>query len=979
MSAPKKIYSVLMILILVIAHFVIYFALQFLEDRARDEQKHLFLQKVAEIAYEIPNFADAEKFWAGLLYQDSIRAKNWRQFLSLVKSRRKQTGVSLPCIIWDSQGLVAYNNYFPKTSGNLQKQLFFDLQMLAKAGRRPGQSLEGRLRKFLGPQLSISRLHYYIGRPLEKFFRPDLAGNYDDFWFKIDKKFSVFVFFDRANFDESQGLQFFRRKFAKDGFRIKFHSLNQKKNISENFDEKLRLSQNLFKNMESVEFVSGNFVAFKRVYGQIMELSSPYRPIVEPGKFTWLLSLFCMLITILNRERFLDLLELNKFSIRWQLLLFLFFTTILPLLTLSIASTDYLLQKKENMTKNAYYACIDFLKHVDQRSIVNDAILLTRVDRAMEAIRGNLAKNWISPEICKIMRENIKMPFFDFRLVAASSAILLANDGYLKKNRLIKFTDIGRAKAGFQELSLFRDVATYYLAAKNSTQFDPKKLIGSELFCELFFQKKFHEVVSELLLAIDRIRFFGVAEKPYPVSVKLVSINDNAHTDFFFVQLFNKHLMQRDFLIRQSDNIKRNLQGLKFLFANDWSFSKFERPVRSNAWVMSILKGTLTHPSVEPRFTEISGKKHVFAGIRSQNLDDYYFFAFYPVEKIEAALAEDREFLFRAILMIVVMLTGFGLIFASAVILPLKNLQTAAVAISDRDFSFRLSEGKEDEFGQVARVFNSSMADFEELMLAGIVQKRLLPQTGLSGTGFEMFGKSIPMESLGGDYFDYFKIDENNYALLTGDVAGHGVGASLIMALAKGGVMCCREMLGDPASVLTELHRIITESRTKKQRKVMTLQYLVYNGENGDAVYSNAGACSPILVDFHSGTAEEVKLLAPVLGGFKNSTFSNINLKMAPGQALVFYTDGIIEAMNPHGVEIGYERFKKILIDCFDSDAEKFYLNVFDEYTKWLDGGKPQDDLTMVILLRKETGSGLVCLGERTAYLGPDFDSHSIL
>lgn len=285
--------------------------------------------------------------------------------------------------------------------------------------------------------------------------------------------------------------------------------------------------------------------------------------------------------------------------------------------------------------------------------------------------------------------------------------------------------------------------------------------------------------------------------------------------------------------------------------------------------------------------------------------------------------------------------------------MPLTALQTGAIAIRQRDFSFRLAGLSNDEFGEMARIFNSSMADFEELSLAGIVQARLLPQQGISDSRFDLFGRSIPMTEMGGDYFDYFQTGDNRLVVMAGDVAGHGVGASLIMAMAKAGVLRCSDCLDNPATVLTRLHQIVFASRSRAQRKVMTFQYLYYNPVDGAGVYANAGACSPVLVDHEKGTAHEITLQAPVLGGFKKSSFANLNLQLQPGQAIVFYTDGMVETMNPAGKEIGYDGFKQILLAAYDTDARRYYDNIYQKYREWLAGGQTQDDLTLVILLRR--------------------------
>ena len=131
----------------------------------------------------------------------------------------------------------------------------------------------------------------------------------------------------------------------------------------------------------------------------------------------------------------------------------------------------------------------------------------------------------------------------------------------------------------------------------------------------------------------------------------------------------------------------------------------------------------------------------------------------------------------------------------------------------------------------------------------------------------------------------------------------------------------------------------------------MTFQYLCFDKLNGVGKYANAGGCSPVLVCPNNSSASEVSLNGPVLGGFKKSKFFEIEMRMLPGQALVLYTDGIIETQNPAGVEIGYERFKEWLLKHYNSDAADYYHAVYAEYLQWLAGGSSQDDLTLIILV----------------------------
>ena len=131
----------------------------------------------------------------------------------------------------------------------------------------------------------------------------------------------------------------------------------------------------------------------------------------------------------------------------------------------------------------------------------------------------------------------------------------------------------------------------------------------------------------------------------------------------------------------------------------------------------------------------------------------------------------------------------------------------------------------------------------------------------------------------------------------------------------------------------------------------MTFQYLYVDGATGTAVYANAGACSPMIVRKKSGSVEELTLAGAALGAFKKANFAQVDVRFEPGDAIVFYTDGIVEARNRQGDEIGYDRLRQILFESWDTDAEKFYNNVYEAYMQHIGEEGAQDDLTMVILV----------------------------
>jgi len=125
------------------------------------------------------------------------------------------------------------------------------------------------------------------------------------------------------------------------------------------------------------------------------------------------------------------------------------------------------------------------------------------------------------------------------------------------------------------------------------------------------------------------------------------------------------------------------------------------------------------------------------------------------------------------------------------------------------------------------------------------------------------------------------------------------------------------------------------------------------DSETGNGSYSNAGACSPIYISGSGREAKELTLAGAALGAFKKAGFSGLNLEFAEGDALVFHTDGIIEARNKFGQELGYSQFAQLARKCWDPDPEKIYQGLYQAYLRHIGGQAPEDDLTMVVVVFK--------------------------
>ena len=943
-------------LVMVVFLGLVFLGFDKFEVRHREIELQKFKEQAIRILDKFKLYANAEMIWCTTFRTHLEESKGSGQFIQKLGELRKSTHQKFEAVVWDQDGTVVLNEHLIWARSS-EKELCELGRLLFEFRLRNKNQIWKKspaLKKFLGSQIVMNKLWSSIKFGNSEFVRPDSSGKFPDFWIGSKDGFLAMVFFERNDFDEDSGLKLFVEAFNGKSHRIAYFKNRESEKLSMNEKVFASYLNQLERDGKVADLFMSHMFAAKRIAGNnIILVYRKYSENIRATKATLLLVVVSLLLLIVFLRGQNQEVRLRHYSVKWQLLFMLLITTGLPLFALALLGSDHIARKRATLIESAYQECIAFLQHVEQRSKVSDAAIINNADKSIKSFNKSLPQQFGSIEIVRKIEKALGDNLFEIRLVSSFPALLMTKSEVFDGKRSRIFAPESQTQSASDvELKIFKNIASYYLNVVNDFPVDEDGYAETELLAEMAYQRPFHEIIQGLMLANNRIVPMGWGEQPYPVLVKIIGLPGSALADYFFAIILDKSNLKINFLFKFEDSLQRNPSGIRFLFANEKFYSRKRILLKDDPWLSEIYWTTGPHPSLEPCFTTIDGKPFIYASMQSRSFENFNLFAFYSLEKIEAEIAKERGFIISAGLIGLLMLVGLGLAFSSSFILPLSSLQMGAIAIRERDFSFRLNDLGNDEFGEMAKVFNSSIADFEELSLAGIVQARLLPQKGLSRPDFDLFGRSVPMAELGGDYFDYFEVDAGHYAILAGDVAGHGVGASLIMAMAKAGMILCRDRMSDPAGVLSELHHMIIETRTKAQRKIMTFQYLYYNEETGKALYSNAGGCSPILVDPDRNTAVEVTLSAPVLGGFKKSKFSNMEIEIARNQALVFYTDGIIEARNPAGEEIGYQRFKQMLLNSYDKNATLFHERIYDAYQGWLDGEPAQDDLTIIVLVR---------------------------
>ncbi len=235
-----------------------------------------------------------------------------------------------------------------------------------------------------------------------------------------------------------------------------------------------------------------------------------------------------------------------------------------------------------------------------------------------------------------------------------------------------------------------------------------------------------------------------------------------------------------------------------------------------------------------------------------------------------------------------------------------------------------------------------------ELGLAQHVQRSLLPQQAPDTTALEVAAFSRPAQIIGGDYFDFLNLPDGAHGLAIADVAGHGIAASLHMASIQAALRSLAPLSSSPVEISQRVHRLFIHN--SQFTTFVTLFLGAYNPQTHLLTYVNAGHNPPLLLRGAGGFWPSIEWLAPTspaIGLVEEGQFYQQEISLAPGDALLLYTDGATESENALGEPFGAERLAAAVQPAGASAHEMVHLAR--QAITAFSGDRPQsDDLTLV-------------------------------
>jgi serine phosphatase RsbU (regulator of sigma subunit)/anti-sigma regulatory factor (Ser/Thr protein kinase) len=236
----------------------------------------------------------------------------------------------------------------------------------------------------------------------------------------------------------------------------------------------------------------------------------------------------------------------------------------------------------------------------------------------------------------------------------------------------------------------------------------------------------------------------------------------------------------------------------------------------------------------------------------------------------------------------------------------------------------------------------------QELRVARLIQQTLLPKELPALPGWHLATYYQPARAVGGDFYDFLPFDDGRLGIVIGDVTDKGVPAALVMATTRSILRTTAQAGGTPGAVLQRANDLLCPDIPAKM--FVTCLYAILEPETGRLLFANAGHDLPY--HRHKSGAFELRATGMPLGLMPDMRYEEREARMEPGDSVLFYSDGLVEAHNPARAMFGFPRLMELMSQQNDVPLIEHLLNELAAFTG--PGWEQEDDVTLVTLQRTE-------------------------
>jgi len=275
------------------------------------------------------------------------------------------------------------------------------------------------------------------------------------------------------------------------------------------------------------------------------------------------------------------------------------------------------------------------------------------------------------------------------------------------------------------------------------------------------------------------------------------------------------------------------------------------------------------------------------------------------------------------------------------------------------DFAVFRSAAEQSSFAignaRIHREANEKRAIESELKNAREVQRILLPQQDPLIPGFRISGTNLPARMISGDYYDYINLEEQKFGIAIADVSGKGVPAGLLMAMCRSVLRSVAAGEISPSRALAAVNRQLFPDI--REDMFISMAYSVLDAATGKLTLSRAGHEPALFFRRETGRVELLRSPGLALGIDSGAVFERVTqdqeVTLKSGDCVLFYTDGVKEALNDQEEEFGMERMSDVFRVAAPLGAEIALSRMQDELKQFTGDGPQMDDITLVAIEKR--------------------------
>ena len=242
-----------------------------------------------------------------------------------------------------------------------------------------------------------------------------------------------------------------------------------------------------------------------------------------------------------------------------------------------------------------------------------------------------------------------------------------------------------------------------------------------------------------------------------------------------------------------------------------------------------------------------------------------------------------------------------------------------------------------------------------DLAVANEIQQAILPRVFPPfpdvADKVDIAASMTPAKDVGGDFYDFFRIDDDHIGFIVGDVSGKGIPAAIFMAVSRTLIRAIGTRGESPAKCVKEANRLLAAESVDCM--FVTVFYGIYNLTTGGISYANAGHNPPYVLK-QNGQVESLPMaLDPMVGAIDGMDYHECSLQLGQGDMLIMFTDGVTEAMNPSYEEFGEKRLEDTLAKVGRHDCREVVETIKADVATFTDGAEQSDDITIMVIKKQ--------------------------